>query len=63
MNKTTIIESKNVNKNIHQVNYKVGNSVFVVKSCFAGKEKLEDLIFDIIKSKKVGNSAENSVRA
>lgn len=52
MNKTTIIESKNVNKNIHQVNYKVGNSVFVVKSCFAGKEKLEDLIFDIIKSKK-----------
>lgn len=53
MNSTTIIESKTVDVNTHQNKYKVGNSVFVVKSHFAGNEQLADLIFDILKTKSV----------
>ncbi len=63
MNTTTIIESKNIDKNTHLSNYKVGNSVFVVKSHFAGKDRLEDLIFKIIAKKSAVHNAEIPFRA
>lgn len=63
MKKTSIIESKDIDMNTHQANYKIGNSVFVVESHFAGKERLEDLIFELLKSKSAAQNAKIPFKA
>lgn len=54
------IESKVTDMNMPNSLYKVGNSFYVVKSHFAGKEKIDDLIFNILCKKSAVHNAENS---
>lgn len=63
MSNKTFIESKAVDTNALQSKYKIGNSVYIVNSHFAGKERLEDLIFNILHKKSVVNNAENISKA
>ena len=63
MSNKTFIESKTVDKNTLQSKYKIGNSVYIVNSHFAGKENLKDLIFNIIYRKTVARCTENLSKA
>ena len=56
MNNTKIIGSKELDQHTHQANYIVGKSVYIVKSHFEGKERLADLMYDILKNQAVKNA-------
>ena len=63
MSNIRFMERSAIEKNTLQSKYEVGNSVYIVNSHFAGKERLEDLIFNILHKKSVVNNAENISKA
>lgn len=65
MSNIRFMERRTIEKNTLQLQskYEVGNSVYIVNSHFAGKERLEDLIFNILHKKSVVNNAENISKA
>ena len=50
------LERKIINENTVQAIHTVGNSVYIVNSCFAGKEQLENLLFNIFHNKSMLNN-------
>ncbi|MGN0107095.1 MAG: hypothetical protein ACI4A5_05305, partial [Hominilimicola sp.] len=63
MSNIRFMERSTIKKNTLQSKYEVGKSVYIVNSHFAGKEQLEDLIFNILHKKSVVNNAENISKA
>lgn len=63
MSNRKFIESETIDNNTLQSKYKVGNSVYIVHSHFAGKEELTNLIFNIICQKTVVHCAEKPTKA
>ena len=63
MSNKTFVESKTVDKSTLQSKYKVGNSVYIVNSNFAGTEDLKDLLFNIFCKKAVAYCSEKSQKA
>ena len=57
------IESKPADMNTLNSTYKAGNTTYVVNSHFAGKEKIGDLVFDILRKKTSVQSAESLTQA
>ena len=51
------IESKPADMNTLNSTYKAGNTTYVVNSHFAGKEKIGNLVFDILRKKSSVQSA------
>ena len=53
MNKKQIPERTTINENTVQLKYSVGNKVYIVNSCFNGKEQLDDLLYNIFYTKSI----------
>ena len=53
MNKKQILERRTIDENVVQTKYSVSNKVYIVNSCFGGKEQLENLLFNIFQNKLV----------
>ncbi len=63
MSNKTFVESKTVDRSTLQSKYKIGNSVYIVNSHFAGTEDLRDLMFNILCKKSVAYCSENPQKA
>ncbi len=48
-----IPERTTINENTVQSKYSVGNKVYIVNSCFNGKEQLDDLLYSIFYTKSI----------
>lgn len=44
-----------INENTVQSKYFVGNKVYIVNSCFNGKEQLDDLLYNIFCTKSIAH--------
>ena len=55
MNKKQIPERTTINENTVQSKYSVGNKVYIVNSCFNGKEQLENLLYNIFYTKSIAH--------
>ena len=49
MYKKEVLERRTMDENVVQTKYSVSNKVYIVNSCFDGKEQLENLLFNIFK--------------
>ena len=57
------IKSKPADMHTLNSTYKAGNTTYIVNSHFAGKEKIDDLVFEILCKKTSVHSAETLARA
>ena len=55
MNKKQIPERTTINENTVQSKYSVGNKVYIVNSCFNGKDQLENLLYNIFYTKAIAH--------
>ena len=53
MYKKEVLERRAIDNNVVQSKYSVGNKVYIVNSCFDGKEQLENLLFNIFHNKSI----------
>ena len=53
MYKKQVLERRTIDENVVQSKYSVGNKVYIVNSCFGGKEQLENLLFNIFHNKSI----------
>lgn len=53
MCKKQVLERRTINENVVQSKYSVSNKVYIVNSCFDGKEQLENLLFNIFHNKSI----------
>ena len=56
MSNKQFLERTTIDENTSQAKYNVGNSVYIVNSSFAGREQLENLLFNIFHNKSMVNS-------
>ena len=53
MYKKKVLERRTMDENVVQTKYSVSNKVYIVNSCFDGKEQLENLLFNIFQNKSI----------
>ena len=53
MYKKEVLERRTMDENVVQTKYSVSNKVYIVNSCFDGKEQLENLLFNIFQNKSI----------
>lgn len=53
MYKKEVLERRTIDDNVVQSKYSVGKKVYIVNSCFGGKEQLENLLFNIFYNKSI----------
>lgn len=53
MYKKEVLERRTIDENVVQSKYSVSNKIYVVNSCFGGKEQLENLLFNIFYNKSI----------
>ena len=56
MSNKQFLERTTIDENTSQAKYNVGNSIYIVNSSFAGREQLENLLFNIFHNKSMVNS-------